>query len=168
MSQTLNLSSHIQANIRAALDEDVGGLDLTAQLIPQHTQAHATIITRQQMVLCGTQWLEGCFRALDVKCDIRWNLSEGEMAEANQTLYEIHGNARALLTAERTALNFLQTLSATATLTRRYVEAVHGTRAKIMDTRKTLPGLRVAQKYAVKIGGGHNQRTGLFDGIMTF
>ena len=120
------------------------------------------------MVLCSTQWLEGCFRELNAYCEIRWLLRDGEMAEANQTLCEIRGNARALLTAERTALNFLQTLSATATLTRRYVEAVHGTRAKIMDTRKTLPGLRVAQKYAVKIGGGHNQRTGLFDGIMIF
>ena len=118
------------------------------------------------MVLCSTQWLEGCFRELNAHCEIRWLLREGEMAEANQTLCEIRGNARALLTAERTALNFLQTLSATATLTRRYVEAVHGTRAKIMDTRKTLPGLRMAQKFAVQTGGGYNQRIGLFDGIL--
>ncbi len=191
MSQKFNLSSHIQANIRAALDEDVGSStlspalsrereergtgnrdavtfdgDLTAQLIPQHTQAHATVITRQHMVLCGTQWFEGCFRALDVHCEIRWLLREGEVAEANQTLCEIRGNARAMLTAERAALNFLQTLSATATLTRRYADAVRGTRAKIMDTRKTLPGLRMAQKYAVKIGGGYNQRMGLFDGVL--
>lgn len=161
-----NLAPHIQANIRAALDEDVGDLDLTAQLIPEHAKAQATVITRQRAVLCGTQWFDGCFRALDANCEIRWHLREGDMAEANQTLCEIHGQARALLTAERTALNFLQTLSATATLTRRYVDAVAGTRAMIMDTRKTLPGLRMAQKYAVSVGGGHNQRVGLFDGIL--
>ena len=130
MSQTTNLSSHIQANIRAALDEDVGDLDLTAQLIPQHTQAHATIITRQQMVLCGTQWLEGCFRALDTKCNIRWNLSEGEMAETTQTLCEIRGNARAAHGGTRRS-EFLQTISATATLTQYYVAAVRGTQTKI-------------------------------------
>lgn len=161
-----NLSPHIRQNIRTALDEDVGSLDLTAQLIPEHTQGHASVITRQPMVLCGTLWFEGCFRALDANCEIRWLLREGEMAEAKQTLCEIHGEARALLTAERAALNFLQTLSATATATRRYVDAVAGTRAKIMDTRKTLPGLRIAQKYAVTVGGGHNQRIGLFDGIL--
>ena len=161
-----NLDTHIQANIRAAMDEDVGDLDLTAQLIPEHAQAHATVITRQRAVLCGTQWFDGCFRALDADCRIHWNLREGEIAEADQTLCEIRGQARALLTAERNALNFLQTLSATATLTRRYVDAVAGTRAIIMDTRKTLPGLRIAQKYAVSVGGGHNQRIGLFDGIL--
>jgi len=161
-----NLSPHIHANIRAALDEDIGNLDLTAQLIPEHTQAHATVITRQQAVLCGTAWFDGCIRALDADCAIHWHAHEGEMLKANQTLCEIRGNARALLTAERPALNFLQTLSATATATRRYVDAVAGTNAKIMDTRKTLPGLRIAQKYAVTIGGGHNQRIGLFDGIL--
>lgn len=161
-----NLAPHIHANIRAALDEDMGALDLTAQLIPEHIQAHATVITRQRAVLCGTQWFDGCFRTLDAGCDIHWHLREGEMAEANQVLCEILGNARALLTAERTALNFLQTLSATATLTRRYVDAVANTQAKIMDTRKTLPGLRIAQKYAVSVGGGHNQRIGLFDGVL--
>ena len=166
MSQTFNLSFHIQANIRAALDEDVGDLDLTAQLILEHAQAHAAVITRQHMVLCGIQWFEGCFRALDANCEIRWLLREGDVAEANQTLCEIRGEARALLTAERAALNFLQTLSATATLTQHYVAAVRGTQAKIMDTRKTLPGLRMAQKYAVKIGGGYNQRMGLFDGVL--
>ncbi|MDE2118716.1 MAG: carboxylating nicotinate-nucleotide diphosphorylase, partial [Betaproteobacteria bacterium] len=136
------------------------------QLIPEHAQARATVITRQRMVLCGTLWFEGCFRALNANCEIRWQLREGETAEANQTLCEIRGEARAMLTAERTALNFLQTLSATATATRRYVDAIAGTSAKIMDTRKTLPGLRMAQKYAVKAGGGHNQRIGLFDGIL--
>ncbi len=161
-----NLVQCVHANIAAALDEDVHGGDLTAQLIPEHAQAQATVITRQRMVLCGTLWFEGCFHALDANCKISWQLRENEMAEANQALCEIRGNARAMLTAERTALNFLQTLSATATATRRYVDAIAGTRAKIMDTRKTLPGLRMAQKYAVTVGGGHNQRIGLFDGIL--
>ena len=166
MLADINLAPHIRANVAASLEEDVRGGDLTAQLIPEHTQAHATVITRERMVLCGTLWFEGCFRALDANCEIRWQLREGEVAEANQTLCEIRGEARALLTAERAALNFLQTLSATATSTRRYVDTVAGLKAKIMDTRKTLPGLRIAQKYAVTVGGGHNQRIGLFDGIL--
>ncbi|HEY0665536.1 MAG TPA: carboxylating nicotinate-nucleotide diphosphorylase [Gallionella sp.] len=156
----------IRANVRAALDEDIGSGDLTAQLIPAGTEAQATVITREAMVLCGRQWFEECFFTLDPHCRISWLVEEGEVAEANQRLCEIQGDARAMLSAERPALNFLQTLSATATLTRRYVEAVQGTDAKIMDTRKTLPGLRIAQKYAVRVGGGHNQRTGLFDGIL--
>ncbi|MDE2118401.1 MAG: nicotinate-nucleotide diphosphorylase (carboxylating), partial [Betaproteobacteria bacterium] len=130
-----DLAQHIHANIAAALDEDVRGGDLTAQLIPEHAQARATVITRQRMVLCGTLWFEGCLSALDANCEIRWQLREGETAEANQPLCEIRGEARAMLTAERTALNFLQTLSATATATRRYVDAIAGTSAKIMDTR---------------------------------
>ncbi len=161
-----DLATAIRRNVQTALDEDVGRGDLTAQLIPQHTEGHATVITRQHMVLCGTAWFEGCFRALDSGCDIRWRLPEGGRAEAGQALCEIRGSARAMLTAERPALNFLQTLSATATATRRYVDTLAGLKAKIMDTRKTLPGLRLAQKYAVKVGGGHNQRIGLFDGIL--
>ncbi len=179
-----NLAPHIRANVAAALEEDMGSLphrweseperayptlaghDLTAQLIPEHVGAQARVITRQDMVLCGTQWFEECFRALDVNCEIHWELREGQTAQPNQALCEIQGDARAMLTAERSALNFLQLLSATATETRRYVEAVDGTRAKIMDTRKTLPGLRMAQKYAVTVGGGHNQRIGLFDGVL--
>ncbi len=158
--------AHIRQNIEAALAEDMGSGDLTARLIPEAAPGHARVITRQDMVLCGVQWFEGCFRALHPNCEILWQLREGEAARPNQTLCEIAGNARAMLSAERPALNFLQLLSATATETRRYVEAVAGTRAKIMDTRKTLPGLRLAQKYAVKVGGGHNQRIGLFDGIL--
>ena len=161
-----SLAQYIHANIAAALEEDVGSGDLTAQLIPEHAQAQAVVITRQRMVLCGTSWFDGCFHALDTNCKIHWLISEGDQTAPNQTLCEISGNARALLTAERTALNFLQTLSATATATRHYVDAVAGTKAKIMDTRKTLPGLRVAQKYAVTVGGGHYQRIGLFDGIL--
>jgi nicotinate-nucleotide pyrophosphorylase (carboxylating) len=161
-----SLANHIRANVTAALAEDGYDHDLTAQLIPERTQAGATVITREAAVLCGAPWFEACFLTLDPHCKIAWKVQEGAAAGANQTLCEIHGDARALLTAERPALNFLQTLSATATLTRRYVEAIAGTQARIMDTRKTLPGLRMAQKYAVKTGGGHNQRIGLSDGVL--
>lgn len=166
MPLSTDLAAAIRRNVQTALDEDVGSGDLTAQLIPEHAQGYATVITRQQMVLCGTAWFDACFRELDAGCDIRWRVPEGGRAEGGQALCEIHGSARAMLTAERPALNFLQTLSATATATRRYVDALAGLKAKIMDTRKTLPGLRLAQKYAVKVGGGHNQRIGLFDGIL--
>jgi nicotinate-nucleotide pyrophosphorylase (carboxylating) len=159
-------TQYIRTDVRAALDEDIGSGDLTAQLIPEHTVAHTTVITREAAVICGTLWFEECFKTLDPDCTIVWELQEGEEATAGQTLCTLNGNARALLTAERPALNFLQTLSATATLTRRYVTAVATTQAKIMDTRKTLPGLRHAQKYAVRVGGGHNQRIGLFDGVL--
>ncbi|MFZ5523818.1 MAG: carboxylating nicotinate-nucleotide diphosphorylase [Pseudomonadota bacterium] len=161
-----DLAPHIRDQVRAALEEDIGSGDLTAQLIPADAQRHATVITRQHVVLCGTPWFDECYLALDPDCKIRWKVKEGEAAGPNQTLCEINGNARAMLSAERCSLNFLQTLSATATLTRRYVDAVADTGARIMDTRKTLPGLRVAQKYAVKVGGGHNQRIGLFDGVL--
>jgi len=161
-----DLSAAIHANIASSLAEDIGSGDLTAQLIPEHTPGQATVITRQAMVLCGMQWFDECFRQLDANCEIRWLLKEGETAQPGQTLCEIRGDARAMLSAERPALNFLQTLSAVATQTRRYVDAVGGTKAKIMDTRKTLPGLRLAQKYAVTVGGGHNQRIGLHDGIL--
>ncbi len=160
------LATHINASVTAALDEDLRGGDLTAQLIPLHTKAQAAVITRQDAVLCGTAWFDACFHAMDKDCIIRWLAQDGDVVTARQTLCEIRGDARAMLTAERCALNFLQTLSATATQTRHYVEAVRGTHAKILDTRKTLPGLRIAQKYAVKAGGGHNQRIGLFDGML--
>jgi nicotinate-nucleotide pyrophosphorylase (carboxylating) len=173
----IDLAAQIHRDVHAALAEDLGAYtpvqaenlaanDLTAQLIPAHHSGHAHVITRQDMVLCGALWFEECFRALDANCEIDWQLREGERATAGQTLCEVHGEARAMLSAERPALNFLQTLSATATATRHYVDAVAGTKAKIMDTRKTLPGLRIAQKYAVHIGGGHNQRIGLYDGIL--
>ncbi|MHB1115489.1 carboxylating nicotinate-nucleotide diphosphorylase [Sideroxydans sp.] len=162
----MSITPHIRANVKAALEEDIGSGDLTAQLIGEDARASATVITRENAVLCGTLWFEECFLTLDPDCRIEWKLREGERAVANQTLCEIHGNARALLSGERPALNFLQTLSAVATETRRYVEAAAGHKAKIMDTRKTLPGLRHAQKYAVTVGGGHNQRVGLFDGVL--
>lgn len=162
----MNLSSAIRANVDAALREDLGRGDLTARLIPTNARAQATVITREAAVLCGTAWFEACFRKLDPKVKIRWIAHDGDDIKAGQALCEISGKARAMLTAERPALNFLQTLSATATLTRRYAEAVKGAQAVIMDTRKTLPGLRIAQKYAVRVGGGKNQRIGLFDGIL--
>ena len=166
----MNLSSHlldaIRRNIEAALAEDIGSGDLTAQLIPAAQAARAAIISREAAVLCGVAWFEACFRKLDANIEIEWFVRDGEVVAAGQRLAEIGGNARAMLSAERPALNFLQTLSATATATRQYVEAVRATRASIMDTRKTLPGLRDAQKYAVRCGGGKNQRTGLYDGIL--
>lgn len=161
-----NLAQHIHANVAAALNEDLGGGDLTARLLPAAQTATARVISRQQAVLCGTQWFDECFLSLGPGCEVRWAVPEGTLVRPNQTLCEVRGNARALLSAERSALNFLQTLSGTATLVRRYVDAVAGTRAKIMDTRKTLPGLRIAQKHAVRVGGGHNQRIGLFDGVL--
>jgi nicotinate-nucleotide pyrophosphorylase (carboxylating) len=160
------LTAFVRANVAAALAEDLETGDLTAQLVPEKTPGHARVITRQHAILCGRAWFDACFKLLDPSCSIIWFVREGSKVAPNEKLCEIHGDARALLTAERTALNLLQTLSATATLTHSYVEAVQGTRAKIMDTRKTIPGLRRAQKYAVRVGGGYNQRVGLFDGIL--
>lgn len=161
-----DLDPHIRANVRVALEEDIGSGDLTSQLIDENARARASIITRKAAVLCGTRWVEECFLTLDPDCEITWLLKESSVSKANQTLCTIQGNARAMLTAERCALNFLQTLSGTATVVRSYVDAVAGLNVKIMDTRKTIPGLRIAQKYAVQVGGGHNQRIGLFDGIL--
>lgn len=156
----------IQQNVSAAIQEDVGAADYTAQLISPNQQAEATIIARESAVVCGIPWVEECFKEIAPNAKISWQTKEGEHVEANQILCAITGNAREILSAERCALNFLQTLSATATATRRYVDAIQGTAARIMDTRKTLPGLRMAQKYAVSVGGGLNQRIGLYDGIL--
>lgn len=164
--QNSDINKAIQTNVRSALAEDIGSGDLTAQLIPADHPAQATLIAREAAVLCGRPWFEACFTALDPNTKFQWQVAEGDDFTANATLCEISGNARAILSAERPALNFLQTLSATASTTRCYVQAIAGTTACIMDTRKTLPGLRVAQKYAVKIGGGKNQRIGLFDGVL--
>jgi len=182
----LDIAHAIEANVAAALAEDLGvslspplslgeranrfaaalSRDLTAQLIPADRAARARLIAREEAVLCGIPWFEACFKALDPRAQVTWLAKEGERIPADAMLCEINGNARAILSAERPALNFLQLLSGTATVTRRYVDAVIGTKAMIMDTRKTLPGLRIAQKYAVQIGGGANQRIGLFDGIL--
>jgi nicotinate-nucleotide pyrophosphorylase (carboxylating) len=156
----------VMQNVATALAEDIGNGDLTAMLIPATSTATARVISREEAILCGTAWFEACFRQLDAAVHIHWYARDGERIAADQLLCEIEGKARALLTAERTALNFLQTLSGTATLTRSHVDAIAGTRALVMDTRKTLPGLRLAQKYAVRTGGGCNQRIGLYDGIL--
>ncbi len=166
MSSALDLQQTINTQITTALQEDIGSGDLTAALIPAERQGRATVITREAMVICGQPWVDAVFRHIDAKVRMDWRLQEGMFAKAGQTLFSIDGPARALLTGERTALNFLQTLSATATVTRRYVDAIKGTKAVIVDTRKTLPGLRLAQKYAVKIGGGVNHRIGLYDGVL--
>lgn len=160
------LTPHIRLNVTNSLNEDVFTGDLTAQLLPSALVSTAQIVTRQRGILCGTQWFDECFRMLDAGCVINWLTKDGDWITPGQLLCEIRGKAQALLTAERSALNLLQTLSGTATRAKRYVDAVAGINVKIMDTRKTLPGLRQAQKYAVKIGGGHNQRAGLFDGIL--
>ena len=162
----MDLAITIEENVRQALAEDIGAGDLTASLIPAEKAAIATVISRENAVLCGAQWFDACFRQLSPEAEVQWFAQDGEAIAAGQQLCEIKGNARALLTAERTALNFLQLLSAVATQTRRYADAVAGTGAIIVDTRKTLPGLRLAQKYAVKCGGGANHRLGLYDGIL--
>jgi nicotinate-nucleotide pyrophosphorylase (carboxylating) len=154
---------HAVAN---ALQEDIGSGDLTAQLIPADRLSRASVITREDAVLCGTSWFDEVFRQVDARVAVVWAAHDGDQVHANQVLCTLDGPARALLTGERTALNFLQALSATATATRRYVDAAAGTSCRILDTRKTIPGLRLAQKYAVRCGGGTNHRIGLFDAIL--
>lgn len=160
------LKNEIARNVQAALAEDVGSGDWTAQLLPESQQATAKILCRVPAVVCGQPWAERTLLTLDPGMRINWLVAEGAAVAAGDTICELHGRTRALLTAERTVLNFLQMLSAVATATRRYVDAVRGTRAKILDTRKTLPGLRLAEKYAVTMGGGVNHRKGLYDGIL--
>lgn len=166
MEFAVQLAIEIQRNVAAALTEDVGSGDLTAHLIPAGRAARGTVISREDAVLCGTAWFDACFRTLDPTCDIVWHARDGDRIATSQTLCEIEAETRALLTAERCALNFLQLLSGTATATRRFVDAIAGTNAKIVDTRKTLPGLRLAQKYAVLSGGGVNHRIGLYDAVL--
>jgi nicotinate-nucleotide pyrophosphorylase (carboxylating) len=160
------LPPDLSAQVARALAEDIGAGDVTAALIPAATQARATLITREQMVLCGSAWLEETFRQIDANVGVDWRASEGDVVAAGATLCELRGPARAILAGERCALNFLQTLSGTASITRSYVEAVSGTKCRILDTRKTVPGLRLAQKYAVRCGGGHNHRLGLYDRVL--
>lgn len=166
MDFALHLAAEIDRNISAALVEDIGGGDLTAMLTPAGHPSTGTVISREEAVLAGQAWFDACFQALDPAAEIEWTANDGERIAPGQTLCEIRAETRALLTAERAALNFLQLLSGTATTTRRYVDAIAGTGARIVDTRKTLPGLRLAQKYAVRCGGGTNHRLGLYDGIL--
>lgn len=156
----------ILAQVRLALEEDLGAGDPSAALIPADQTAQAEIIAREQAVLCGLPWFEAVFTYLDPTVEIDWEVAEGALIQPNQRLARLRGQARALLSGERTALNYLQTLSGTATLARRYAEAVAGLPVKVLDTRKTIPGLRLAQKYAVRCGGCHNHRLGLFDAIL--
>jgi len=149
-----------------ALAEDIGSGDLTAALVPKEAFLNAQVVTREAIVVCGTAWFETCFQQLCPSITIDWHITDGQAASAGESLCVVRGAAKPLLTAERTALNFLQTLSAVATRTRQFVAAIQGTAACIVDTRKTIPGLRTAQKYAVRCGGGTNHRTGLYDGIL--
>jgi nicotinate-nucleotide pyrophosphorylase (carboxylating) len=153
-------------DVERALAEDIGSGDVTADLLSADAHANARVITREAAVLAGRPWFDACFRTLDPTVEIAWSADEGAHVSANETLCTLRGAARALVGAERCALNFLQTLSATATATARHVAAVRGTRTIILDTRKTIPGLRLAQKYAVRCGGGSNHRIGLFDAIL--
>jgi len=152
--------------VERALAEDIGTGDVTARLVPTSAKAHARVITREAAVLSGAAWFEECFRQVDREIGFRWHAHDGDRLTRDSVVCEIDGYARSLLTAERSSLNFLQTLSAVATKTRAFVDAVAGTKAAILDTRKTLPGLRQALKYAVRCGGGRNHRMGLFDGVL--
>ncbi|MFC0678892.1 carboxylating nicotinate-nucleotide diphosphorylase [Lysobacter korlensis] len=155
----------VEADVSRALAEDVGAGDATAALLPD-VEDSAYLLCKQAAVVCGRPWFDACHLRLDPGVQIEWRVREGDRVDAGTVLATLHGRARALVTAERASLNFMQTLSATATATAAFVEAVRGTRARILDTRKTIPGLRLAQKYAVRIGGGSNHRMGLFDAVM--
>ena len=170
-AQNETLASARARNIADALAEDIGTGDWTAQLVPANKTAHAKLVVRQSAVLCGVDWFEGVIQALDPKSVIAWRYAEGDTMQADSIVCSIEADARALLSAERPALNFLQTLSWTATTTREHVDAIEGASPSpngcvVLDTRKTIPGLRQAQKYAVRIGGGHNQRLALWHGIL--
>lgn len=156
----------VREDVQRALAEDVGSGDLTAQLIPEASQSSGHILCRDSAILCGCDWVDAVFQQLDDSISINWRFGDGDLLGENDIVCELVGNSRALLTGERTALNFLQTLSATATITSLYSEAISGTRARILDTRKTLPGMRQAQKYAVSCGGGRNHRMGLYDAVL--
>ena len=158
-------TAEIEASVRVALDEDIGSGDLTAGLVNDE-RVSAKLICREQAILSGRPWFEACFEMLDESITIDWLFDEGALMQSNDIVCRIQGSARAILTAERTAINYLQTLSGVATTTRTYVDAVAGTGCKILDTRKTVPGLRKAEKYAVSCGGGHNHRIGLYDAVL--
>jgi nicotinate-nucleotide pyrophosphorylase (carboxylating) len=160
------LQTAFEQNLLAALLEDVGSGDLTGKLVPEEPRARARVLVRERAVLCGAPWFEGIMLAVDQDIDIDWHYAEGDVMAADSVVCNITGSPRSLLTAERAALNFLQLLSGVASATRTYVDVIAGTKAKILDTRKTLPGLRLAQKYAVRVGGGANQRMALYDGIL--
>ncbi len=159
-------AERVACDVVAALEEDLGGGDLTADLLPQQARARARVICREDAVVAGRPWFDRCFHVLDADLQIHWHVKEGQHVEAGAVLCDLEGRARALVSGERSALNFLQLLSGTATVTARHVDALQGTATRLLDTRKTLPGLRMAQKYAVRCGGGHNHRIGLFDAML--
>ncbi|AXY58685.1 carboxylating nicotinate-nucleotide diphosphorylase [Acinetobacter sp. WCHAc010052] len=165
ISQAL-LEQSIQINVQQALQEDIGDGDITALLTPEDEQATATIISREDMILAGQPWVNALIQAFDPTVQITWLKNDGELVKANETIYKLAGSARSLLTVERPALNFIQTMSAVATKTAEYVRELDGLNTRLLDTRKTLPGLRIAQKYAVAVGGGKNHRLGLFDAFL--
>ena len=160
-----DLTAEIEANVRRALLEDIGSGDITAQLIPAERLATATIITRDAAVISGTAWVDAVFRQLDPRVAVHWQVADGERVSPNQALFQLEGPARSLLSGERCALNFLQLLSGVATRAQYLADFVGSTQVKLLDTRKTLPGLRLAQKYAVTCGGCHNHRIGLYDAL---
>jgi nicotinate-nucleotide pyrophosphorylase (carboxylating) len=162
----VTVPADLPQQVARALAEDIGSGDLTAVLIPTDRLGRAAVITREPAIVCGIPYVEASFAAVDPRVRLEWRVAEGDSAAANQLLFTLEGPARALLTAERTALNFLQLLSATATAAHSYAALLEGTKCRLLDTRKTIPGLRAAQKYAVRVGGGHNHRMGLFDGIL--
>lgn len=161
-----DLTPDIQAAVRRSLAEDIAGGDITAQLIPAERLASARVITREHATVCGTAWVDEVFRQVDPRVAVRWLVADGDQVEPDQVLFRLEGPARALLSGERSALNFLQTLSGVATAARKYADMVKETQVKLLDTRKTIPGLRLAQKYAVTCGGCHNHRIGLFDAFL--
>ncbi len=166
MSFTLPSLASIEQQVKLALDEDIGAGDVTAELIDNKQQAHATVICREDGILCGAAWFDLVFKQLNPNINIHWLIPDGAIIKANQEICTFNGPARTLLTGERSALNFLQSLSGTATTVQQYVQVISGTKTKLLDTRKTIPGLRLAQKYAVRCGGGENHRTGLFDMVL--
>jgi nicotinate-nucleotide pyrophosphorylase (carboxylating) len=166
MKSPVPIPADLPQQIERALEEDIGGGDRTAALIPAGASGRASVITREKAIICGIPYVDGTFARIDPTVRVEWKIAEGAAALAGQVLFEVAGPARALLTGERTALNFLQLLSGTATATHAHVELLKGTACRLLDTRKTIPGLRSAQKYAVRVGGGQNHRIGLYDGIL--
>ncbi len=166
LKQTVPVPSDLSQQVARALAEDVGGGDLTASLVPVDRIGRASVITREPAIVCGIPYVEASFHQVDARVRLQWQVAEGDSVTANQPLFTVEGPARTLLTGERTALNFLQLLCATATAAQSFAALLEGTNCRLLDTRKTIPGLRTAQKYAVRVGGGHNHRMGLFDGIL--
>jgi len=160
------LEAQIDHDVRNALEEDLGSGDITARLVPQDRIWKASVYTSESAILCGRHWFDAVFRHLDADIDVRWYAADGDLIKPHQVVCTLKGPARCLLSGERTALNFLQTLSGTATIARKYAEQVDGLHTRILDTRKTIPGLRRAQKYAVRCGGCHNHRLGLYDAFL--